>query len=84
VRSLLLHKNDANLLTRRRISCGSPMLKSVSSTVRAGSASPDDFVFDAKVEKYSAYQPTPVSMSHFIDFGRNASLQSRFVQVQAA
>lgn len=38
-----------------------------------------DSSFDAKVEKYSAYQPTPVSIAHFLDFGRNASLESSFI-----
>ena len=64
---------DTTSTFRRRFSVASSSLKGASSNVRSS----EDFVFDAKVEKYSAYQPTPVSMSHFIDFGRNASLQSR-------
>ena len=81
---LSLRSNDIKFLSKtlstgngqlsKNFSTGNGQLKGVSSsTVRAA----DDVVFDTKVEKYSAYQPTPVSMSHFIDFGRNASLQSR-------
>ena len=67
-----LRSNDIKFLSKT-LSTGSGQLKGVSSKIQAA----DDVVFDTKVEKYSAYQPTPVSMSHFIDFGRNASLQSR-------
>ncbi len=75
-RLLLLNRQNDTKSFSRRFSVGPTSLKGVTSNVRSAS---EDFVFDAKVEKYSAYQPTPVSMSHFIDFGRNASLQSRWV-----
>lgn len=35
-------------------------------------------VFDENVEKYSVYQPTPISIAHFIDFGLKASSENSF------
>ena len=43
------------------------------------SNSSNDFnVLDEKVEKYSVFQPTPISIAHFIEFGRTASPESSY------
>jgi hypothetical protein len=40
----------------------------------------NDFnLLDEKVEKYSVFQPTPISIAHFIEFGRTASPESSYV-----
>lgn len=43
----------------------------------AGSGS-SDLAYLASLEKYSIYQPTPVSIQHFIDFGKSANAESSF------
>merc|ERR1719433_1177401 len=36
-------------------------------------------MFMRKLEKYSAYQPTPLSIEHFINFAKNARPQTSFI-----
>ena len=36
-------------------------------------------MFMKKLEKYSAYQPTPLSIEHFINFAKNARPQTSFI-----
>ena len=36
-------------------------------------------MFMRKLEKYSAYQPTPLSIQHFINFAKNARPQTSFI-----
>jgi hypothetical protein len=38
--------------------------------------------FDQNVEKYSIYQPTPISIAHFIEFGKTASTESRWQRLK--
>lgn len=47
-------------------------------TQAAGSGSDEQARFQAALEKYSAYQPTPVSIQHFINFAKNASSETSF------
>ena len=47
-------------------------------TQAAGSGSDEQARFQAALEKYSVYQPTPVSIQHFINFAKNADPQSSF------
>lgn len=42
-------------------------------------ATSDKKQFLAALEKYSTYQPTPVSIQHFIEFGFNATAESSFL-----
>ena len=44
----------------------------------AGSGSEDQSRFQAALEKYSHFQPTPVSIQHFINFAKNACPQTSF------
>jgi len=48
-------------------------------TQAAGNGSDEQSKFLASLEKYSAYQPTPVSIQHFIKFANNACPQSSFL-----
>jgi len=45
----------------------------------AGNGSIEQSKFLASLEKYSTYQPTPVSIQHFIKFAKNACPQSSFL-----
>lgn len=47
-------------------------------TQAAGSGSDEQARFQAALEKYSAYQPTPVSIQHFINFAQNATHETSF------
>jgi len=44
----------------------------------AGSGIEEQARFRAALEKYSTYQPTPVSIQHFINFAKNACPESSF------
>ena len=44
----------------------------------AGSGAEDQSRFLAALEKYSIYQPTPVSIQHFIKFAQNSCAESSF------
>ena len=44
----------------------------------AGSGTEEQNRFLASLEKYSIYQPTPVSIQHFINFAKNACAESSF------
>ena len=44
----------------------------------AGSGTEEQTRFLAALEKYSIYQPTPVSIQHFINFAKNACAESSF------
>jgi len=39
----------------------------------------EDPVLSQSIETYSRYQPCPISIAHFLEFGRNASLESSFL-----
>jgi len=45
----------------------------------AGTGSDDAAMFMRKLEKYSTYQPTPLSIEHFINFAKNARPQTSFI-----
>ena len=45
----------------------------------AGNGSDEQSKFLASLEKYSTYQPTPVSIQHFIRFAKSACPQSSFL-----
>ena len=45
----------------------------------AGNGSVEQSKFLASLEKYSTYQPTPVSIQHFIKFAKNACPESSFL-----
>ena len=46
----------------------------------AGSGSDDESIeFLKKLEKYSIFQPTPVTLHHFVDFAKNATPQTSFI-----
>ena len=45
----------------------------------AGSGAEDQTRFLKALEKYSIYQPTPVSIQHFIKFAKNACPESSFL-----
>ena len=47
-------------------------------TQAAGNGSDEQARFQAALEKYSTYQPTPVSIQHFINFAKNASTETSF------
>ena len=36
-------------------------------------------ILDEKVEKYSVYHPTPISIAHFINFGKKETGESSFL-----
>jgi len=40
---------------------------------------PEDPKLSQSIETYSRYQPCPISIAHFLEFGRNASLESSFL-----
>ena len=44
----------------------------------AGSGAEDQTRFLKALEKYSIYQPTPVSIQHFIKFAQNSNGESSF------
>ena len=44
----------------------------------AGSSGEEQARFRASLEKYSTYQPTPVSIQHFINFAKSACPESSF------
>ena len=48
------------------------------STDAASDFSNDINLFDEKIEKYSLYHPTPISIAHFIEFGQKASAENSF------
>ena len=48
------------------------------STDAVSDFSNDHNLFDEKVEKYSLYHPTPISIAHFIEFGQKSTAQSSF------
>ena len=62
---------------RRLISTYGETLYSASTNAVSEIAN-DITLFDDKVEKYSIYQPTPISIAHFIEFGRKASPESSY------
>ena len=39
----------------------------------------DNHLLEEKVEKYSVFHPTPISLEHFVNFGQQASAQSSFL-----
>jgi hypothetical protein len=45
----------------------------------AGGNDAADEAFLASLEKYSIYQPTPVSIRHFIEFAKSANVESSFL-----
>ena len=52
------------------------------STPRAGTrskSSTSSGVLTEKLEKYAAFQPSPVSIQHFIDFGHHGELEASFL-----
>jgi len=59
--------------------------QAMGSTAAAGSDDgqgeiwPEDPQLSQSIETYSRYQPCPISIAHFLEFGRNASLESSFL-----
>jgi len=84
--SLILKPNMLRLMSSPK-SIAPLLKKSVSTkssswmgaTQAAGNGSDEQSKFLASLEKYSAYQPTPVSIQHFIKFANNACPQSSFL-----
>ena len=68
---------NVEMKDRRLISSYGETLNSAS-TNAVSQLALDISLFDEKVEKYSVYQPTPVSIARFIEFGRKASPESSY------
>ena len=74
-----------NLITRR---LGRARFYSTAASSSSSSSDSSDGTFitsedypnlNRNLETYSRYQPCPISIAHFLEFGRNASLQSSFM-----